>query len=188
MKKKLIAAILIGVGIVIAFPLFSMTYYTMVRTSTPDFCATCHEIKPAVVAWRSSTHVNNQQGVRSRLHGLPPARPTQNIRLFFRQDRSRRQRRRQALYHRRIRPPEKPRSRLCVPSTTRSVKNATATFWPCRTSAGPCSPTAPCCIPGRDTRKSAWIATTIWFHNEQVAVMYKQYREVPYQAKGLRKM
>ncbi len=62
-EKSLIAAILIGVGIVIALPLFSMTYYTMVRTYTADFWATCcHEINPAVVAWRSSTHVNNQQG------------------------------------------------------------------------------------------------------------------------------
>jgi cytochrome c-type protein NapC/trimethylamine-N-oxide reductase cytochrome c-type subunit TorC len=40
-----------------------MSYFTMVRTSTPDFCATCHEIKPAVVAWRSSTHANNASGV-----------------------------------------------------------------------------------------------------------------------------
>jgi nitrate/TMAO reductase-like tetraheme cytochrome c subunit len=40
-----------------------MTYYTMVRTSTPEFCASCHEIKPAVVAWRSSTHTNNASGV-----------------------------------------------------------------------------------------------------------------------------
>ncbi len=63
MKRYFIAAILIGVGIVIAFPLFSMSYYTMVRTSTPDFCASCHEIKPAVVAWRSSTHTNNESGV-----------------------------------------------------------------------------------------------------------------------------
>ena len=63
MKKYVIAAILIGVGIVIAFPLFSMGYYTMVRTSTPEFCASCHEIKPAVVAWRSSTHTNNAAGV-----------------------------------------------------------------------------------------------------------------------------
>ena len=37
MKKWMIAAVLIGVGVVIAFPLFSMTYYTMVRTSTPEF-------------------------------------------------------------------------------------------------------------------------------------------------------
>lgn len=63
MKKFLIGAGLIVLGIVIAFPLFSMTYYTMVRTSTPDFCASCHEIKPAVVAWRSSTHTNNASGV-----------------------------------------------------------------------------------------------------------------------------
>ena len=62
MKKWIGAAVLIGLGILIAFPLFSMTYYTMVRTSTPEFCASCHEIKPAVVAWRSSTHVNNPQG------------------------------------------------------------------------------------------------------------------------------
>ena len=40
-----------------------MTYYTMVRTSTPEFCATCHEIKPAVRAWRASTHANNAAGV-----------------------------------------------------------------------------------------------------------------------------
>jgi cytochrome c-type protein NapC/trimethylamine-N-oxide reductase cytochrome c-type subunit TorC len=62
MKRYAIAAISVGVGIVIAFPLFSMTYYTMVRTSTPEFCAICHEIKPAVTAWRASTHVNNPQG------------------------------------------------------------------------------------------------------------------------------
>jgi cytochrome c-type protein NapC/trimethylamine-N-oxide reductase cytochrome c-type subunit TorC len=63
MKKIVIAAVLVGIGIVIAFPLFSISYYTMVRTSTPEFCATCHEIKPAVVAWRSSTHTNNASGV-----------------------------------------------------------------------------------------------------------------------------
>ena len=63
MKKYLIGLILVGIGILIAFPLFSMSYYTMVRTSTPEFCASCHEIKPAVVAWRSSTHTNNAAGV-----------------------------------------------------------------------------------------------------------------------------
>ncbi len=63
MKKYVIALVLVGVGIVIAFPLFSISYYTMVRTSTPEFCAKCHEIKPAVVAWRSSTHTNNAAGV-----------------------------------------------------------------------------------------------------------------------------
>jgi nitrate/TMAO reductase-like tetraheme cytochrome c subunit len=63
MKKYWVAAVLVCVGILIAFPLFSMSDYTMVRTSTPEFCASCHEIKPAVVAWRSSTHTNNAAGV-----------------------------------------------------------------------------------------------------------------------------
>ena len=63
MKKIIVATALVGVGIFVAFPLFSLSYYTMVRTSTPQFCASCHEIKPAVVAWRSSTHTNNAAGV-----------------------------------------------------------------------------------------------------------------------------
>jgi cytochrome c-type protein NapC/trimethylamine-N-oxide reductase cytochrome c-type subunit TorC len=63
MKKFIKPAIFIVIGIIVAFPLFSISYYTMVRTSTPDFCASCHEIKPAVVAWRSSTHTNNASGV-----------------------------------------------------------------------------------------------------------------------------
>ena len=65
MKKKssyLKAFLLVAAGIVIAFPLFSMTYYTMVRTSTPQFCASCHEIEYAYNTWKTSTHVNNAQG------------------------------------------------------------------------------------------------------------------------------
>ena len=63
MKKYIIQSVLICVGIVLAFALFSTLYYTMVRTSTPGFCASCHEIKPAVRAWGASTHVNNAAGV-----------------------------------------------------------------------------------------------------------------------------
>ena len=63
MKKKYIVwAVLITAGIVIGFPIFSMTYYTMVRTSTPQFCASCHEIEFAYNTWKTSTHVNNSQG------------------------------------------------------------------------------------------------------------------------------
>jgi len=35
MKKLIKPAIFIAIGLVVAFPLFSLTYYTMVRTSTP---------------------------------------------------------------------------------------------------------------------------------------------------------
>jgi len=62
LKRMLGPALLVVLGIVIAFPLLSMTYYTMVRTSTPQFCASCHEIQFAVNTWRTSTHVNNAQG------------------------------------------------------------------------------------------------------------------------------
>jgi len=62
MKKLIKPAIFITLGIIIAFPLFSLTYYTMVRTTTPQFCATCHEIQFAYNTWKTSTHVNNSQG------------------------------------------------------------------------------------------------------------------------------
>lgn len=62
MKKKVIPALLILSGLIIAFPLFSLSYYTMVRTSTPNFCASCHEIQFAFNTWKTSTHVNNSHG------------------------------------------------------------------------------------------------------------------------------
>ncbi len=61
-KRAIKPAIFIVIGIFIALPLFSLTYYTMVRTSTPEFCASCHEIQFAYNSWKTSTHVNNAQG------------------------------------------------------------------------------------------------------------------------------
>ncbi|MBW2260312.1 MAG: NapC/NirT family cytochrome c [Deltaproteobacteria bacterium] len=62
MKRFIKPAIFISIGLFIAFPLFSLTYYTMVRTTTPQFCAWCHEIQYAYNTWKTSTHVNNAQG------------------------------------------------------------------------------------------------------------------------------
>lgn len=62
MKRWVKAFLWIALGVVLAFPLFSMTYYTMVRTSTPQFCASCHEIQFAYNTWKTSTHTNNAQG------------------------------------------------------------------------------------------------------------------------------
>jgi cytochrome c-type protein NapC/trimethylamine-N-oxide reductase cytochrome c-type subunit TorC len=61
-KKLVKPAVFVAIGIAIAFPLFSMSYFTMVRTSTPEFCAWCHEIQFAYNTWKTSTHVNNPQG------------------------------------------------------------------------------------------------------------------------------
>ena len=62
MQKYIIGSLLVVLGVLIAFPLFSIGYYTMIRTSTPQFCASCHEIQFAYNTWKTSTHVNNAQG------------------------------------------------------------------------------------------------------------------------------
>ena len=62
MKKLIKPVLILVVGIIIAFPLFSLTYYTMVRTSTPQFCASCHEIRFAYDTWKTSSHANNAFG------------------------------------------------------------------------------------------------------------------------------
>ena len=62
MKKYIISGLLVVLGVLISFPLFSISYYTMVRTSTPQFCASCHEIQFAYNTWKTSTHVNNAHG------------------------------------------------------------------------------------------------------------------------------
>jgi len=62
-KRYLKVVFFIAIGVVLGFPVFSITYFTMVRTSTPQFCASCHEIQYAVNTWKTSTHVNNAHGV-----------------------------------------------------------------------------------------------------------------------------
>ncbi|SHL36652.1 cytochrome c-type protein NapC [Desulfatibacillum alkenivorans DSM 16219] len=62
LKKLTKPMLIIALGLVLGFPLFSLTYYAMVRTSTPQFCASCHEIRPAYNDWKTSSHVNNAQG------------------------------------------------------------------------------------------------------------------------------
>ena len=83
MKKFIISASLVLLGIVIGFPLFSMTYYTMVRTSTPHFCASCHEIQFAYNTWRTSTHVNNAQGFVADCMDCHLPAPEDTISFFF---------------------------------------------------------------------------------------------------------
>ena len=62
MRRFIKPLIFIVVGLVLAVPVFSVTYYTMIRTSTPQFCASCHEIQSAYNTWKTSSHVNNEQG------------------------------------------------------------------------------------------------------------------------------
>lgn len=70
-------------GVLLGFPVFSMTYYTMVRTSTPGFCASCHEIRPAWEAWKSSTHVNNAQGLVADCMDCHLPAPHDTVNFFY---------------------------------------------------------------------------------------------------------
>ncbi len=63
MKRLLRPLLFVVIGMVLAVPLMHVGYQAMVVTSTPEFCGSCHEIAPAVRAWRASTHVNNQRGI-----------------------------------------------------------------------------------------------------------------------------
>lgn len=83
LRRLLGASLLVIVGILVAFPLFSLTYFAMVRTSTPGFCASCHEIRPAYDAWKTSTHVNNAHGFVADCMDchLPP--PQDTFQFFY---------------------------------------------------------------------------------------------------------
>lgn len=83
MRKHAKRIILILAGIVIAFPLFSITYYTMVRTSTPQFCATCHEIQYAFDTWKTSSHVNNAHGFVADCMDCHLPAPYDTFNFFF---------------------------------------------------------------------------------------------------------
>lgn len=82
-QKYLKSIIFITIGIIIAFPIFSITYFTMVRTSTPQFCASCHEIQPAVDSWKTSTHANNSHGFVADCMDCHLPAPQDTINFFY---------------------------------------------------------------------------------------------------------
>jgi nitrate/TMAO reductase-like tetraheme cytochrome c subunit len=186
MKKKYVATTaLIALGIVVGFPLFSMTYYTMVRTSTPDFCASCHEIKPAVRAWRGSTHVNNASGVVVDCMDCHLPAPHDTFNFFFAKtyhglkdvavhvagasyDRAEQRTRAYASFkndqcqkcHRNL---------LNIPNRRGAMLAHRSVVYP---RAG--------------YEKKCVDCHYDLVHNDRVSVMFRQYRQIPYQAKGLR--
>lgn len=82
-KKIIKPAIFISLGLLVAFPLFSITYYTMVRTSTPEFCSMCHEIEFAYNTWKTSTHVNNEVGFVADCMDCHLPAPSDTFQFFY---------------------------------------------------------------------------------------------------------
>jgi nitrate/TMAO reductase-like tetraheme cytochrome c subunit len=83
MSRRFKSFLLIFLGIILAFPLFSITYYTMVRTSTPSFCASCHEIQFAYNTWKTSSHVNNSSGFIADCMDCHLPAPQDTVNFFY---------------------------------------------------------------------------------------------------------
>ena len=184
-KKTIVTTALIVLGIAIGFPLFSMTYYTMVRTSTPEFCASCHEIKPAVRAWRASTHANNAVGVVADCMDchLPAPQNTfdfffaktyhgiKDVVLHFTEERYDREAARNHAYasFKNDQCQKCHRNLLTIPNR-RGAMLAHRTVLYAR--------------PGYE--KSCVDCHYDLVHTDKLYVMFRQYRKLPYQAKGLK--
>ncbi|EFK06944.1 NapC/NirT cytochrome c family, N-terminal domain protein [delta proteobacterium NaphS2] len=183
--KAIKTILLISLGILVAFPLFSMSYYTMVRTSTPEFCASCHEIKPAVRAWRASTHVNNAVGVTADCMDCHLPAPHDMFDFFFAKtyhgikdvgvhfltgeyDRKRARETAYAAFdndqclkcHRNL---------LYIPNQRGAMLAHRSVMYA-----------------RKGYQKKCVDCHYDLVHNDKTIVMYRQYRKVPYQAKGLK--
>ena len=83
MRRPAKTFFLVIFGILLGFPVFSMTYYTMVRTSTPGFCGSCHEIQFAYNTWKTSSHVNNGQGFVADCMDCHLPAPHDTVNFFY---------------------------------------------------------------------------------------------------------
>ena len=179
------ALILIAIGIVIAFPLFSIGYYTMVRTSTPDFCASCHEIKPAVRAWRASTHVNNAAGVMVDCMDCHLPAPQDMFDFFFAKTYHGLK---DVLIHFFVGEYDRERARqnsyAAFENTECQKCHRNLLNMPNSRGAMLAHRSVVYARPGYE--KKCIDCHYDLVHNDKTTVMYRQYRKAPYQAKGLR--
>jgi nitrate/TMAO reductase-like tetraheme cytochrome c subunit len=82
MKVPYKYVLFVFIGIILAIPIFSMSYYSLVRTLTPHFCVKCHEIEYAYKTWKTSSHAHNSKGVVADCMGCHLPAP-QNLFQFF---------------------------------------------------------------------------------------------------------
>lgn len=184
-KKLVKPAIYILIGLMLSFPLFSISYYSMVRTSTPGFCASCHEIKPAVRAWQASTHANNAVGFVADCMDCHLPAPQDTFDFLFAKtyhgikdvaihfiggeyDREKARRSAYAAF-------DNDQCQKCHRNLL-NMPNQRGAMLAHRT-----------VIYAREGYEKKCIDCHYdLVHNDKTAVMFRQYREIPYQAKGFR--
>ena len=185
MKKWIIGGLLVLAGVVIAFPLFSMSYYTMVRTSTPDFCASCHEIKPAVRAWRASTHTNNSAGVVVDCMDCHLPAPQNTFEFFFAKTYHGIK---DVAIHFLVGEYDREKARELAYASFKNDQcqkcHRNLLYMPDKRGAMKAHRSVVYARPGYE--KQCVDCHYDLVHNDKLQVMFRQYRQLPYQAKGLR--
>lgn len=184
-KKYIIGAVLVLLGIIISFPLFSMTYYTMVRTSTPEFCASCHEIKPAVRAWRASTHANNAAGVVVDCMDCHLPAPQNTFDFLFAKTYHGVK---DVAVHFIVKEYDRKKARTAAYAAFENSEcqkcHRNLLYMPQSRGAMRAHRTVLFARPGYELKCVDCHYDLV--HNDKTSVMFRQYREVPYQAKGLK--
>jgi cytochrome c-type protein NapC/trimethylamine-N-oxide reductase cytochrome c-type subunit TorC len=184
-KKTIVAIVLIGIGMILAFPVFSISYYTMVRTSTPEFCASCHEIKPAVRAWRASTHTNNAAGIVVDCMDCHLPAPQDTYDFFFAKT-----------YHG-IKDVaihffvgeydrEKARNAAYAAFDNDQCQKCHRNLLHMPNNRGAMLAHRTVLYPRSGYEKKCVDCHYDLVHNDKLTVMFRQYRQIPYQAKGLK--
>jgi cytochrome c-type protein NapC/trimethylamine-N-oxide reductase cytochrome c-type subunit TorC len=157
----------------------------MVRTSTPEFCALCHEIKPAVRAWRASTHVNNQAGVVVDCMDCHLPAPQETFDFFF-----------SKTYHGmkdvalhffgEFYDRETARRHAYESFDNRECQKCHRNLVDMPHSRGAMLSHRSVLYARRGFEKKCIDCHYDLVHDDKTAVMFRQYRKLPYQAKGLR--
>lgn len=188
MKKKYFTVpALLVLGIVIAIPIFSLTMKAMIMTSTPAFCGKCHEIRRAVQAWKGSTHVNNARGLVAECMDchLPP--PEETINFFAMKTYHGAK---DVFYHflkgAEAYDREKARQDVYLEVTNAVCMRChqNVLYMPNKRGAMLAHRSVVYARPGFE--KKCIDCHYDLVHNNPGAIMYHQFREMPYQSKGLR--
>lgn len=83
MKTYMKSIFILCLGGVLGVSVFLITHITMLKTSTPEFCASCHEIRPAYNEWKTSSHAVNDKGVVAVCKDCHMPQPEHTARFFY---------------------------------------------------------------------------------------------------------
>lgn len=82
MRKSFKTLFILFIGGMCGVAVYLATHAAMLKTSTPEFCSTCHEIRPAYNEWKTSSHAVNDKGVVAECKDCHLPQPEYTARFF----------------------------------------------------------------------------------------------------------